>query len=99
MFRFNIVGFLMMVPAVAIGYLVGWIMGEVSNNYFVAMVAGIVMIPIDLIYRYRTSSQELTSFRRWFSVENGGWVAFPIWCLGIWFILLNVIPEGVIESL
>lgn len=99
MFRFNIRGFLMMLPAVASGYLVAWLMGELSNNYFVAMIAGIVMIPIDLYHRYQNNDEKLTSFRRWFAIDSGGWVAFPIWCLGLGFILLYVIPEGYIESL
>lgn len=94
MMRFNLKGLLMMVPAVAFGYLIAWLAGQLESNTYIAFVAGFVLIPIDLYLRYKTLDPEMGKFRRWFSIENGGWVGFPIWFLGFGFILLHTIPEG-----
>ena len=99
MFRVNLRGALMVLPAFAIGYLAAWIMGELNNNIFVALIAGIVMVPIDLYFRSQNIDTSLTTLRRWFDTSSGGWFAFPVWCTGIGFIVIYLLPAGFLDSL
>jgi len=88
----------MLLPAVGIGFLVGWLTGA-THEYFPAMIAGFLLVPIDIFYRAVYGDKEVGFFRRWFALDNGGWVAFPVWFLGLGFILLYFLPAGYIESL
>ena len=88
----------MVLPTAAVGFLVAWIAGA-EHQYFPAMITGFLLIPIDLFFRYRNSDPNLTNSRRWFAIDSGGWLAFPVWCLGVGFIVIYFLPTEYLESL
>ncbi|MEM8859166.1 MAG: hypothetical protein AAGD96_12640 [Chloroflexota bacterium] len=93
MFRFNLIGFVMVAISAGCGFLIAWL---VSANVVVPfqMIAGIFMIPIDAYYRWKNPSPEERFLHKCFSIKEGGWFALPVWTLGIGFILIGLFPDG-----
>jgi len=87
-FRFNVLGLVMTVISFAIGALVRLISGQ--DDTAMAVTAGLLLFIADTIYRFRIQTSG-TFWGRWLSPQNGGWLAFPVWIMGILFVIYGFV--------
>lgn len=90
MFRLNVLGLIITAVSFGIGYVIGLIAGQGEDKTVMTVAAAVLMFVADVTLRYRT--QNATSFwGRWLSPQNGGWLAFPLWIMGILFAIYGFI--------
>lgn len=88
MFNFNLIGLAMTLGCATVGHLIAEWIGHDTKQ--VAMsIAGLMMLVIDAPYRWRFSPN--TGWKRWFYGQGGGWLVFPVWFLGILFVIVEMI--------
>lgn len=90
MFRFNLIGLGMTVVSFAIGYVLRLVVGQPNGQMAQAVVAGILMFIADIAYRFRSKNSE-RRMKQWLSPKNGGWLAFPVWVMGILFVIYGFV--------
>ena len=88
MFRFNVLGLIMTLICFAIGFVVRRISGQ--DDTAMAVTAGLLLFIADTVYRFRLKT-EGRFWGRWFSPKNGGWLAFPVWIMGILFVIYGFV--------
>ena len=90
MFRLNILGLIITAVSFGLGYVIGLIAGQGDDKTVMTVVAGILMLLIDITLRYRT--QKTARFwGRWLAPQNGGWLEFPLWVMGFLFVIYGFV--------
>lgn len=90
MFRFNFIGLGITAVSFGIGYVLQWALGQPGDQTIQAVAAGILMFIADVVYRFRVQSGE-GRMKQWLSPKNGGWLAFPVWIMGILFVIYGFV--------
>lgn len=90
MFRLNLIGLIMTAVCFGIGFLLNLIISPSGDQTGMAVTAGALMFLADTVYRYRVSIGS-GFWGRWLAPQNGGWLAFPVWIMGILFVIYGFI--------
>lgn len=93
MFRFNWLGAAMVVPVGLLALLIRTIFLTDDDTNIQAIMMGIPLIPADLWLRWQRTTAEQKWTQRLLSPNTGGWFAFPVWTLGIGFILVGLFSD------